>query len=358
MRALARVSRAEAHTHTVTWTGTCETCERHGDIDRHRTQTRTSFIELTTTETRASEALHRNAICRHPIRRCPHGDTGTTADWAAISHGPPVLAFHVPHTTTVATTLEPDLDYLGHRYVLRALILAQQGHFVTISRRWCGRPRGPVWLYQDSIHKPEPVLTAIARRQDQGGVTRTETDPTTEDFCTLCHLVAGAFRGLLYTLEVPMPPSPHPDATEDSPTHQHVAESSTPDDPGPTADHHHLGPAARATAGPNPATTLRKRPPSDDMSGRPGKKRGKTIPGVDVLNATWLTNPPQAVLDAPRTTGTTEAVAATTAAADCPGDMAPTVPLPQQSQQPEEDHEAEPAQPPQQQPQQQQQQHE
>ena len=172
MRALARVSRAEAHTHTVTWTGTCETCERHGDIDRHRTQTRTSFIELTTTETRASEALHRNAICRHPIRRCPHGDTGTTADWAAAPHGPPVLAFHVPHTTTVATKLEPDLDYLGHRYVLRALILAQQGHFVTISRRWCGRPRGPVWLYQDSIHKPEPVLTAIARRQDQGEVTR------------------------------------------------------------------------------------------------------------------------------------------------------------------------------------------
>ena len=189
-------------------------------------------------------------------------------------------AFHIPHTTTVATTLEPDLDYLGHRYVLRALILEQQRHFVTISRRWCGRPRGPMWLYQDSIHKPEPVLTAIARRQDQRGVTRTETDPTTKDFHTLCRLVKGAFRGLLYTLEVPMPPSPQPDATEDSPTHQHVAESSTPDDPGPTADHHHLGPAARATAGPNPATTRRKRPPPDDMTERRGAQRGKLIPGV------------------------------------------------------------------------------
>ena len=165
---------------------------------------------------------------------------------------------------------------------------------MTISRRWCGRPRGPVWLYQDSIHKPEPVLTAIARRQDQGGVTRTETDPTTKDFYTLCHLVKGAFRGLLYTLEGPMPPSPQPDATEDSPTHQHVAESSTPDDPGPTADHHHLGPAARATAGPTPATTLRKRPPPDDMNGRLGTKRGKTIPGVAVLNATWETSPKEA----------------------------------------------------------------
>ena len=77
-----------------------------------------------------------------------------------------------------------------------------------------------------------------------------------------------------------MPPSPQPDATEDSPTHQHVAESSTPDDPGPTADHHHLGPAARATAGPNPATTRRKRPPPDDMTERRGAQRGKLIPGV------------------------------------------------------------------------------
>ena len=160
--------------------------------------------------------------------------------------------------------------------------------------------------------------------------TRTETDPTTEDFYTLCHLVEGAFRGLLYTLEAPTPPSPQPDATEDSPTHQHVAESSTPDDPGPTADHHRLGSAARATADPNPATTLRKRPPLDDMSGRLGTKRGKTIPGVDVLNATWLTNPPQAVLDAPRTTGTTEAAAAAaiTAAAAYPGDIAPAEPPP------------------------------
>ena len=205
MSALARVSRAEAYTHTVKWIGTCEACERHRDPERHRTQPRTSFIELTTTETRASEALNRNATRRHLIRRCPRGDTGTAADWTATSHGPPVLAFHIPPTTTVATTLEPDLDYLGHRYVLRALILEQQRHFVTISRRWCGRPRGPMWLYQDSIHKPEPVLTAIARRQDQRGVTRTETDPTTEDFYTLCRLVKGAFRGLLYTLEVPMP---------------------------------------------------------------------------------------------------------------------------------------------------------
>ena len=184
--------------------------------------------------------------------------------------------------------------------------------------------------------------------------TRTETDPTTEDFYTLCHLVEGAFRGLLYTLEAPTPPSPQPDATEDSPTHQHVAESSTPDDPGPTADHHHLGPAAHETAGPNPATTLRKRPPPDDMSGRFGTKRGKTIPGVDVLNATWLTSPPQAVLEATRTARTTEAAAAaaTTAAAAYPGDIAPAEPPPQQ-QQPEEDHNAEPA-PPQQQQQQQQ----
>ena len=121
--------------------------------------------------------------------------------------------------------------------------------------------------------------------------------------------------------------------------------------------HHHLGPAARATAGPNPATTLRKRPPPDDMNGRLGTKRGKTIPGVDVLNATWLTNPPQAVLDAPRTTGTTEAVAATTAAADCPGDIAPAAPPPQQPQQPEKDHDAESAPTQQQQQQQQEQQH-
>ena len=92
------------------------------------------------------------------------------------------------------------------------------------------------------------------------------------------------------------------------------------------------------------------------MSGRLGTKRGKTIPGVVVLNATWLTNPPQAVLEATRTARTTEAAAATTAAADCPGDIAPTVPPPQQSQQPEEDHEAEPAEPQQQQPQQEQQQ--
>ena len=272
-----------------------------------------------------------------------------------MRYPPAVLAFHVPHTTTEQIELEPDLNYLGHRYALRALILAQPGHFVTISRRWCGRPRRPVWLYQDSMHDPEPVLTAIARQQDQRGATRTATDPTMEDFHTLCSLVGGAFRGLLYTLEGPLPPSPQPDATEDSPTHQHVAESSTPDDPRPTADHHHLGPAAHATTDPTLATNPRKRPPPTDMTERRGAQRGKLIPGVDVLNATWLTSPPQAVLDASRTAGTTAAVAAMTAAADCPGDIAPTVPPPQQSQQPEEDHEAEPAEPQQQQPQQEQQ---
>ena len=303
MNALARVSRAEAYTHTVKWIGTCEACERHRDPERHRTQPRTSFIELTTTETRASEALNRNATRRHLIRRCPRGDTGTAADWAATSHGPPVLAFHIPHiphTTTEQIELEPDLNYLGHRYALRALILAQPRHFVTISRRWCGRPRRPVWLYQDSMHDPEPVLTAIARRQDQRGATRTATDPTMQDFQTLCSLVGDAFRGLLYTLEGPLPPSPPPDATEDSP---HVPESSTPDDPGPSADHPHLGPAAPTTADPTLATNPRKRPPPTDMTERRGAQRGKLIPGVDVLNATWLTSPPQAVLDAPRTTG-------------------------------------------------------
>ena len=91
-----------------------------------------------------------------------------------------------------------------------------------------------------------------------------------------------------------MLPSPQPDATEDSPPHQHVAESSTPDDPGPIADHHHPGPAAHETAGPTPATTLRKRLPPDDMNERLGTKRGKTIPGVAVLNATWETSPKEA----------------------------------------------------------------
>ena len=80
MSALARVSRAEAYTHTVKWIGTCEACERHRDPERHRTQPRTSFIELPTTEPRASEALNRNATRRHLIRRCPRGDTGTAAD--------------------------------------------------------------------------------------------------------------------------------------------------------------------------------------------------------------------------------------------------------------------------------------
>ena len=136
---------------------------------------------------------------------------------ASLPMGPPptgstehAAAFHIPHTTTVATTLEPDLDYLGHRYVLRALILAQPGHFVTISRRWCGRPRSLVWLYQDSMHDPEPVLTAIARRQGQRGATRTETDLTMEDFYTLYRLVEGTFRGLLCTLEDRCRPRPNP----------------------------------------------------------------------------------------------------------------------------------------------------
>ena len=87
------------------------------------------------------------------------------------------------------------------------------------------------------------------------------------------------------------------------------------------------------------------------MNERLGTKRGKTIPGVDVLNATWLTSPPQAVLEATRTARTTEAAAAaaTTAAAAYPGDIAPAEPPPQQQQQPEEAQDAELAQPQQQQ---------
>ena len=93
------------------------------------------------------------------------------------------------------------------------------------------------------------------------------------------------------------------------------------------------------------------------MNGRLGTKRGKTIPGVAVLNATWLTSPPQAVLDASRTACTTEAVAAAaiTTAAAYPGDIAPAEPPPQQPQQPKGAHEAEPAHPQQRQQQQQQQ---